>query len=942
MLSKALSKANIAVQLDNAQNYGAARESYLEACELLQQVLARTNGEDDRKKLEAIRRTYTSRIEDLDGLVPVSTQNHKALPSRPDSVDYHDVQMELAGGETPVETATATTVTRIQPPVMEPRAAEETPFGTSPDRYLPQSTFTRSPRRRNFEGSSLSIPRANEGFIPAPLSPRRPISPAKPPSPEPIVRRDFSLPSDRLMPAPDLGRGHRRNLSHESASWLDPIDESGGSTASSVHSRSSSRIRRRHIRNVSGDTEAEFDAALDAAVEAAYDDGYEPMSPRGTSYDVDEMDVVAKALRKVELAKERVRQTEREAAIELAKERERQRQMSLSQGSQSFSGNFFDNDSDDEERVLDEMTRRYRMENFGLDQQSRYGVPRESDSSGVTTRTWHSSMGSNPPTGTTALSTVTELPPSGPFSKTASPMLPPPPPQALPQVPPPRPSSASGVRSRRLSGQNPKQLKIETAQINRPPNMPLPPVGSAAQSRAAGGFAAQQRQVQSATSTRPGPFSMRAPTSPIRGVSPGEAFAPASPSRNYTLGQDVDEPRTGSPSSVRGGMRKNFSSSSLKSLKSRQFSSVSQIDDSDLSPNTPLSHQISNTSTARQPALPALPTPLAAAFQDKMTGIGGLHLFDSDFHSPTAHSPNSAHHQNNPDAPMPLEPCPSDVTLRPFWLMRALYQTLAHPRGGYISNRLFVPRDAWKVKGVKLKALDDKISQCDLLTAALLKLARVDSNDADAVLEEMQSLESMLETVQMTLIRRLGNEVGTQGVSFLNSEKDGEGAPSVPRSSSVSQKPGAFSWRRLRTKGSAVNLTNSYGGKSTSGSGGGVSSAEKDTTNSVGSIASLPMVAHPSSRPAKRDVASVKFDGPWANYMASLARLFDAAQTVDQIARQVEDPGLRHADKTQVGLELCTRHAAEFFGFYICRFVLTDLSMLLDKFVKRGSEWVLN
>src|ERR1700722_12591680 len=66
-----------------------------------------------------------------------------------------------------------------------------------------------------------------------------------------------------------------------------------------------------------------------------------------------------------------------------------------------------------------------------------------------------------------------------------------------------------------------------------------------------------------------------------------------------------------------------------------------------------------------------------------------------------------------------------------------------------------------------------------------------------------------------------------------------------------------------------------------------------------------------------------------------------ADKNTDQIARQVEDPGLRHTDKTQVGLELCTRHAAEFFGFYICRFVLTDISLLLDKFIKRGSEWVL-
>ena len=63
---------------------------------------------------------------------------------------------------------------------------------------------------------------------------------------------------------------------------------------------------------------------------------------------------------------------------------------------------------------------------------------------------------------------------------------------------------------------------------------------------------------------------------------------------------------------------------------------------------------------------------------------------------------------------------------------------------------------------------------------------------------------------------------------------------------------------------------------------------------------------------------------------------------VDQIARQVEDPGLRHSSQTHVGLELSARHAAEFFGFYICRFVLNDVGMMLDKFIKRGSEWVLS
>ena len=66
--------------------------------------------------------------------------------------------------------------------------------------------------------------------------------------------------------------------------------------------------------------------------------------------------------------------------------------------------------------------------------------------------------------------------------------------------------------------------------------------------------------------------------------------------------------------------------------------------------------------------------------------------------------------------------------------------------------------------------------------------------------------------------------------------------------------------------------------------------------------------------------------------------MFDA---IDQVARQVEDPGLKRTSQTHVGLELSMRHAAEFFAFFVCRFVLNDVGMMLDKFIKRGGEWVL-
>ncbi|RYP68759.1 hypothetical protein DL771_006489 [Monosporascus sp. 5C6A] len=966
MLSKALSKANMAVQLDNAQDYERARESYIEACDLLRQVLARTTGEEDRKKLEAIRRTYTTRIEELDGMLPGRPQRVKELPARPENLDYSGTQAyssSIGEHDEPAVVGTATTaiIGREQSPKAIAAGTPASParrgpaldtsrLDTPPRAGAPRSPLqsSLSPVRRNFEGGNRSVSRTEDSpFLPAPLSPRRPVSPARPPSPDSIARRDFSLPSDRLG-ADSRASKHSRIPSHESVSWLDPIDESGGSAASSVHSRSSSLgTRRKHARAVSRNTEAEFDAALDAAVEAAYDEGYEHMDPSEMTYDDDddyEADRARSTTRKGDLVKERVQQTEREAAINLARERERQRQLSTSGDSQTFGVEYDGNDSEEEEeRMLDVLTKDYAVGHYSFGQQSQQisNGTRASDSSGMTSRTWHSSMGSNPPTAST-LSTVTEMPSPAPISKNAPPSLPPS--QALPQIPQVQPTS--GVRTRRLSGRNPAQLKIETSQIGQTPSRaPAGPyTGPPTGPQKTGGYIAQQRQALSATSTRPGPFSTRAsPPSPRDGRAADADDVRPPPSRRSrsrgTIQEEDEEPRTESPPLFRPKLHSNFSSSSLRSLRQRQLS-ISNLDDAE-SPLTPLSQQPTNTFISRQPSMPAVPsTPRASSFRDRSApGFGGLHLFESDFHLPAPHSPNSLHERPS-DAPLPLEPCPADVMLRPFWLMRALYQTLAHPRGGYLTHRLFVPRDAWKVKGVKLRALEDKMSQCDLLTAALLKLARVDSTDADAVLDEMQSFENILEQVQATLTRKLGNDVGTHGMA---NDKDGESAtPVVPRSASVSGKS-AFSWRRLRSKGSAANLTSAYGSKSSSG-GGGAGGSEKEvvTVTGSGTIPSLPMVAHPTSRPAKRDVTSVKFDGPYAGYMASLARLFDAAQTVDQIARQVEDPGLRHADKTQVGLELCTRHAAEFFGFYICRFVLQDLGLLLDKFVKRGSEWVLN
>lgn len=271
--------------------------------------------------------------------------------------------------------------------------------------------------------------------------------------------------------------------------------------------------------------------------------------------------------------------------------------------------------------------------------------------------------------------------------------------------------------------------------------------------------------------------------------------------------------------------------------------------------------------------MPALPTPIAVAFKDKMNGAltGSLYLFSSDIHSPD--SPGSPNPMTN-GGPIPLEPCPTEFLLRPFWLMRALYQTIAHPRGGYLSTKLFVPTDVWRVKGVKIKNVEDKISNCDFLTAALLKLAQVDTFDADAVLEEMQSLEGILEQVQVTLNKKLGSEVGVQGSGgmFKDASFGGDADTSnLTKSGSMLSKSSSFSWRRLRSKNSGVALSNTYSNKTPT-----------DGPKEGLTMSTLPMTTTSvaKTRFTKRDVSQVQFSGPNANYMGALARLFDAAQAI--------------------------------------------------------------
>lgn len=916
MLSKALAVANNAVLLDNAQNIEGAIEAYAEACELLQQVLIRSSILDDRKRLSDIRNAYSKRIADLHDLDnSFSELMEKALPEDPPLDDtnnsfYTNDSMDLN---------TTEVLESVQIP---PRQESLLPEIFGGEKYMGDSS------RKRIQIPSLAVPMDSQ-YMPQPLSPRRPASP--------MSERDTSTPLATNRPD-EVAKAifHSREGSTESTSWLDTLED--GDSATSRSSRLSSvdfGIRSNHP--IIDEFEAEFDAAMDAAVDAAYDDNLtEEPTPRPDKSGQD----FSSPIRPMEITLNG--HSTQSSESELTREYDEA------------------DSSDEEERLLEEMTRGFVFDDFSFDNKSKSALPRQSDSSTFSGRTWTSSLPSTTTTNNTALSTLAE---SNEVATELSPRpVPPakdtPPLSSPPKVAPPpaptlvtasketsRPTSMEyrglNIRERRFSGRSGEQLKIET--FARPTSTALPKPVAAPPAVPEIDTPSEEPKVPQtapAGASLP-PLSTIMPMTSMPSTDSFASESPATPALTQGGSQgSVEDSAVMPPSPAKTGkmlppaIKKNLSSSSLR-LRNL---SVATIDTTGESPLTPVSAGFSADAKTVVPPLPsaALPTPSTAAFGPQLFQSGGMYLFEDlvgDFTSPnTPPSPDAL----KLSTPQPLEPCPESFLLRPFWLMRCLYQTLAHPNGGFLTTKLFIPRDIWRVRGVKLKALDDKVAQCDLLTAALLKLAKVDTFDANAVLHELQSFETVLDQARSTLQKKLGNDVGFSSSSSLF-KSAGEDVD-VSKTTNAAAKSIASSWRKLRSKSSAPAM--------------GYQNGQKDGSTLGPTMTTLPMTSSssvPSSRshlnrkivPPPTPTQLTNYQAIHTGYMSSLARLFDAAQILDGIARQVEDPGLKCNDSTQVGLELGVKNAAEFFAFFVIRFVMSDLTTLLDKFLKRGSEWVL-
>jgi hypothetical protein len=84
-------------------------------------------------------------------------------------------------------------------------------------------------------------------------------------------------------------------------------------------------------------------------------------------------------------------------------------------------------------------------------------------------------------------------------------------------------------------------------------------------------------------------------------------------------------------------------------------------------------------------------------------------------------------------------------------------------------------------------------------------------------------------------------------------------------------------------------------------------------------------------------------DSP-ASYVGGLARLFQQAQVLDEHSEALASPNatlyLNVPAESRSALEVRLKQSSEFFATVILTFVIRDLSLLLDKYAKKGGQWL--
>ncbi|KAF3907650.1 hypothetical protein AA313_de0205984 [Arthrobotrys entomopaga] len=310
-------------------------------------------------------------------------------------------------------------------------------------------------------------------------------------------------------------------------------------------------------------------------------------------------------------------------------------------------------------------------------------------------------------------------------------------------------------------------------------------------------------------------------------------------------------------------------------LKSGRMGSFPESD----SPGHPGLHSSASSQNLRSAKFPPR-TPMSSN-HGPSTGLptGGFHLFDNRIHSPIG----SRGGNGDSTHPVPLEPMPTEQLAKTFWLMRSLNNAISNPHGGYLSKKLFIPREMWLMKGVKLKCIEEKIVASENLILALNKLALVDRSDSELLLKELQDLESVMTRTEAILAKKLGSDVGASGASAMFKGQDGDGDTmgngidsGVGMKGSSGSSGGRSYWKKLRSKNTSSIISSSSSSYAALPSARSLESYSENMNHGGGGGVGYGAPGHEM----ENGEYTGGFTGPFAGYMHALSKLFEAAQVL--------------------------------------------------------------
>ncbi|TCD67518.1 hypothetical protein EIP91_012272 [Steccherinum ochraceum] len=254
-------------------------------------------------------------------------------------------------------------------------------------------------------------------------------------------------------------------------------------------------------------------------------------------------------------------------------------------------------------------------------------------------------------------------------------------------------------------------------------------------------------------------------------------------------------------------------------------------------------------------------------------------------------------HANIPNAPLsPLPPqAPSDVIRKPYHMMNLLRQTMSSKTGGYITRRLHVPQEVWSQGGAKLTNIPEKIRVVEVLCSAL---------------EELQTWSAeYFGAGNVSIGMAMG--IGSVGV------KEGE------------------NWATKLEEFSSVcdGVVGNFGKKLGVGEG-FVTKKSSGMTSWGGKL----------TRQIDKFTNGKNLDSP-AIYVQGLSRLFAQAQILDEHTKAMLQSPVAPLYASfpvhlRAALELKLKHASEFFAKVVLTFVIRDMALLLDKYVKKCEKWL--